>query len=51
MLKSSPNQSISCQQGELGRKIVELGLKSCINYESWIDWKNYNGNLKSLVDD
>ena len=52
MLKFSPVRLISCQQGDLGRKIVELGLKSCVNYyESWSDWKNYDSNLESWVDD
>jgi len=52
MLKSSPIRSISCQQGDLGRKIVELDWESFVdNYESWIDdWKNCDGNLKSWVD-
>jgi len=52
MLKSSPIRSISCQQGDIGRKVVELGWKSCVdNYESWIDWKNSDINLESQVDD
>ena len=38
---------------DLGRKVVELSWKSCVdNYESWIDdWKNYYCNLESWVDD
>ena len=51
MLKSSPIRLISCQQGDLGRKVRELSWESCVdNYESWIDCKNCDGNLKSLVD-
>jgi len=37
--------------GNLGRKVVELSWESCVNnYECWIDWKNYDGNLESWVD-
>ena len=52
MLKSSPICLISYQKGDLGRKVVELGWETCVDYyESWSDWKNCVGSLKSWVDD
>ena len=50
MLKSSPNRSISCQQGDLRRKIVELGWETSVdNYESWVDDWNVGSGLDDLT--